>query len=118
MPIIFGLDTGQLIFRQTVTDIRPGAGRQTAISAAAAHARAQGVRLVIRSQLGALLFHLAAELLYEANIVEQGEWQPAQYSLASLNFGSLADHSAFQVGYTEDDLCRTAIRFSAGHFLQ
>ena len=92
------MDTGQLIFRQTVTDIRPGAGRQTAISAAAAHARAQGVRLVIRSQLGALLFHLAAELLYEANIVEQGEWQPAQYSLASLNFGSLADHSAFQVG--------------------
>ena len=43
------------------------------------------------------LFHIFAEVLYEANIVEQEQWQPGQYQLASLNFGSLDSHQAFEV---------------------
>ena len=43
------------------------------------------------------LFHSFGEILYEQNIVEQEKWQPGQYYLASLNFGSLSSHQAFQV---------------------
>ena len=44
-----------------------------------------------------ILFHIFAEVLYEANIIEQEQWQPGEYQLASLNFGSLDSHAAFEV---------------------
>ena len=64
---------------------------------AADYVKSKGVRLVMRNNFMITLFHVFAEVLYEANIVEQEQWQPGQYQLASLNFGSLDSHDAFEV---------------------
>ena len=66
---------------------------------AADYAKSKGVRLVIRNNFMITLFHIFAEVLYEANIVEQDQWQPGQYQLASLNFESFDSHQAFKVAY-------------------
>ena len=60
-----------------------------------------------------VLFHVFAEVLYEANIVEQEQWQPGEYQLASLNFGSLDSHASFEVLLAEDALDKFKYRTSS-----
>ena len=102
----------------TVTDISKQATRTTnvirlgmlsicktyylSIFRAADYVKSKGVRLVMRNNFMITLFHIFAEVLYEANIVEQEQWQPGQYQLASLNLGSLDSHQAFEV----EQFCR------------
>ena len=64
---------------------------------AADYVKSKGVRLVMRNNFMIILFHIFAEVLYEANIIEQEQWLPGEYQLASLNFGSLDSHEAFEV---------------------
>ena len=64
---------------------------------AANYVKSKGVRLVSKNDFMINIFHIFAEVLYEANINEQEEWQPGQYYLSSLNFGSLASHASFEV---------------------
>jgi len=80
----------------TVTDISPTAGRYTDVVKAAEFVKSKGVRMVIQNSLFQIIFNILGTLLYNANIEEQEQWAPGQYSLATFNFGSLSSHSAFQ----------------------
>ena len=64
---------------------------------AANYVKSKGVRLVMRNDFMINIFHIFAEVLYEANINEQEQWQAGQYYLSSLNFGSLSSHESFEV---------------------
>jgi len=86
----------------TVTDISNQATRTTNVIRAADYVKSKGVRLVMRNNLMIVLFHVFAEVLYEANIVEQEQWQPGEYQLASLNFGSLDSHASFEDVFFND----------------
>ena len=52
--------------------------------------------MVIKNRFVQNLFSIVGSVLYNANIVEQEQWTPGEYSLATFNFGSLNSHSAFQ----------------------
>ena len=47
------------------------------------------MRTLFRSRAILVIFHMLAQIMYDANIREQEAWQPGQYSLATLNYGSL-----------------------------
>ena len=57
----------------TITDITPTAGRNTNVPRAAEFLRSKGCRPLFRSRFLLVVFHLLAEILYEANIAEQAE---------------------------------------------
>merc|ERR1719312_322041 len=80
----------------TVTDISSTAGRYTDVVKAAEFVKSKGVRMVIQNSFFQIIFNILGTLLYNANIEEQEQWAPGQYSLATFNFGSLSSHSAFQ----------------------
>jgi len=86
----------------TVTDIRSQATRTTNVIRAADYVKSKGVRLVMRNNFMLILFHIFAEVLYEANIIEQEQWEAGEYQLASLNFGSLDSHAAFEDVFFND----------------
>ena len=65
--------------------------------------RNKGVRMVIKNRLVQNIFSVLGSVLYNANIVEQEQWTPGQYSLATFNFGSLSSHSAFQEIFFNDE---------------
>ena len=71
---------------------------------AADYVKSKGVRLVMRNNFMLILFHIFAEVLYEANIIEQEQWEAGEYQLASLNFGSLDSHAAFEVLITSSSV--------------
>merc|ERR1719312_513637 len=79
----------------TVTDITPTSGHKTDSNKAAAYMRSQGVRMVFENDLVTSVFHNFAEYLYGNNMVEQQNWEPGKYFLASLNFGGLEDTKSF-----------------------
>ena len=51
--------------------------------------------MVIQNNLFQAIFHILGSILYNANIVEQEQWSPGEYSLATFNFGSLSNHDTF-----------------------
>ena len=57
--------------------------------------RSKGVRMVIQNNLFQAIFHILGSILYNANIEEQEQWAPGEYSLATFNFGSLSNHDTF-----------------------
>merc|ERR1712218_672929 len=57
--------------------------------------RSNGVRMVFENDLVTSVFHNFAEYLYGNNMVEQQNWEPGKYFLASLNFGGLEDTKSF-----------------------
>jgi len=79
----------------TVTDITPTSGHKTDSNKAAAYLRSNGVRMVFQNDLVTSVFHNFAEYLYGNNMVEQQNWEPGKYFLASLNFGGLEDTKSF-----------------------
>jgi len=79
----------------TVTDITPTSGHKTDSNKAAAYMRSNGVRMVFENDLVTSVFHNFAEYLYGNNMVEQQNWEPGKYFLASLNFGGLEDTKSF-----------------------
>merc|ERR1711936_928760 len=68
----------------TVTDISNSAGRNTNVPRAAEFIRSKGVRTLFKSRAILVIFHIFAQIMYDANIREQEAWQPGQYSLATL----------------------------------
>ena len=80
----------------TITDITPSAGRNTNVPRAAQFLRSKGCRPLFRSRFILVIFHVLAEILYEANIAEQENWEPGVYSLATLNYGSLISTASLQ----------------------
>merc|ERR1719206_151759 len=79
----------------TVTDITPHSGHKTDSNKAAEYMRSNGVRMVFGNDLVTSVFHNFAEYLYGNNMVEQQNWEPGKYFLASLNFGGLEDTKSF-----------------------
>ena len=59
--------------------------------------------MVIQNRFVQNIFSVLGSVLYNANIVEQEQWTPGQYSLATFNFGSLSSHSAFQEIFFNDE---------------
>lgn len=51
--------------------------------------------MVFQNDLVTSVFHNFAEYLYGNNMVEQQNWEPGKYFLASLNFGGLEDTKSF-----------------------
>ena len=51
--------------------------------------------MVIKNNLFQAIFHILGSILYNANIEEQEQWAPGEYSLATFNFGSLSNHDTF-----------------------
>ena len=80
----------------TITDIRPTAPRHTDVVKAGQYCQSKGVRLVMLNHLFQILFNTFGTILYEANIEEQERWTPAEYNLATFNFGTLSSSAVFQ----------------------
>ena len=59
--------------------------------------------MVIQNSLFQIIFNIAGTILYNENIKEQEQWAPAQYSLATFNFGSILSHDAFQDIFFNDE---------------
>ena len=62
----------------------------------------KGCRPLFRSRFILVIFHILAEILYEANIAEQENWQPGVFSLATLNYGSLVSTASLQEIFFND----------------
>ena len=58
------------------------------------------MRTLFKSRAILVIFHMLAQIMYDANIREQEAWQPGQYSLATLNYGSLTREVKLEKSYS------------------